>query len=151
MRSNRPTDGTPDIVRLILGGFDEAARLRTAYFELRDAGLEDEQLCIFRLSEPSGTEAAEPPMAHERRLNGIRLLISSPSLFDCVRLAEAEPYGNGAPWMPARQAAALWLHIQEGWPALLAGARSSDEQIACSRVQLRHKPRFLHTFNFSRP
>jgi hypothetical protein len=139
----------PDVVRLVLGGFEEAARLRTAYDELRGAGLRDEQLCVFRLSDRGAVESGAPPLPHERRLNGLNLAISSEFLFDRVRLAEAEPYGQGAPWMPARQAAALWLHIREGCPALLAGARSSDEQVACSRVQLRHQPRFLHTFNFS--
>jgi hypothetical protein len=142
--------GPPDVVRLVLGGFEEALRLRTAYAELRGAGLRDEQLCVFRLLGRRMAEIGEPALPHERRIDGLRLAISSEMLFDRVRLAEAEPYGQGAPWMPARQAQALWLHIREGRPALLAGALSSDEQVACSRVQLRHRPRFLHTFNFSR-
>jgi hypothetical protein len=149
MGIERPSGEASGIVRLVLGGYDEVARLRTAYLELRCTGLKEEQLCIIRLSDSALMEAEEPPMPHERRLDGIRLAMSSHDLFDGVRLAEAEPYGNGAPWMPARQATALWRHIREGLPVLLAGARSSDEQVACSRVQLRHQPRFLHTFNFS--
>jgi hypothetical protein len=140
-----------DTVRLVLGGYDEPARVRTVCRALRWAGLKEEQLCIFRLSHHTTTDAEQLSLLHERKINGLRLLISSAALFDWVRLAEAEPYGNGAPWMPARQATALWLHIKEGLPALLAQARSSQEQIICSRMQLRHQPRFLHTFNFSRP
>jgi hypothetical protein len=150
MNRRQTTDAAPDVVRLVLGGFDESARLQMAYAELREAGLNHQQLCVFRLSDQIASETDKPPLLHERSLNGIRLLISSAMLFDCIRLAEAAPYGDGAPWMPARQAAALWGHIRKGWPALLAGTRSSDEQIACSHVQLRHRPRFLHTFNFSR-
>jgi hypothetical protein len=149
MIRRRTDNAAPDVVRLVLGGFDESVRLQMAYAELREAGLNHQQLCVFRSSDRVGSGTDRPPLRHERSLNGIRLLISSAMLFDCVRLAEAAPYGDGAPWMPARQAAALWGHIRNGCPALLAGARSSDEQVACSRVQLRHRPRFLHTFNFS--
>jgi hypothetical protein len=149
MRIERPSNPASEVVRLVLGGFDEAARLRTAYSELRGAGLPDDQLCIIRMSNAGARVDGEPLMRYERHIDGIRLVLSSEALFDGVRLAETEPFGTGAPWMPARQAAALWRHIREGWPALLAGARSSEEQVACCHMQLRHRPRFLHTFNFS--
>ncbi len=147
-RTQRSVDA-PDVARLVLGGFEENGRLRAAYAELLGVGLRDEQLCVIHLSGAAPANVGAPLQPCERRLDGMRLFVSCEALFDGVRLAEAEPFGKGAPWMPARQAQALWLHIKDGCPALLAGARSSDEQIACSRVQLRHRPRFLHTFNFS--
>jgi hypothetical protein len=139
----------PHIVRLVLGGYNDAGLLWSAYSELNDSGISNEQLCAFLQSDRASAVFDGHHTPDTRQVDGIHLSVSSGSLFDMIRLSEVEPFGKGAPWMPAKQAEALWRHIRDGRPALLALAHSPDEQVSCSRLQLRHRPCFLHTFNFS--
>jgi hypothetical protein len=134
--------------RLVVGGYDHVSRLCLAYAELQKRGMDADHLCALFRSSHAEAGMLEPAARDIRDINGLQLEVLCPALFDRVGLAESEPYGKGPLWMPERQATELWLHVREGFPVLLAGARSSREQIACSQVQLRHRPRFLHTFNF---
>jgi hypothetical protein len=142
---------SPLDVRLVLGGFPEAGLAAAAHAELESSGLSPDQLCMVCRGGQAMSDLVRHgglPLTH-REIDSTALYVSSTAVFDMVGLCAAEPFGRGAPWMPALQADALWCHIRGGWPALLVRAGSSDEQAACSRIQLRHHPRFLHMFNFT--
>lgn len=138
-------------MRVVIGGFRDGARLSTAHAELAAHGFRHDQLCVLC---PSGSALDSFPRAARlsfdpRDVGHFVVDVTSAALFDAIGLAEAATSGRASHWMPARQAKALWAHIGDGCPALLANACTPDQQIECSRVQLQHQPSFLHLFNFT--
>jgi hypothetical protein len=138
-------------MRVVIGGFRDADSLSTAHAELAAHGFRQDQLCVLC---PSGTVLESfPEKAHlsfdPRDVGEFVVGVSSAGLFDAIGLADAATVNRGSHWMPTQQAMALWTHIRDGWPALLANACTPDQQIDCSRVQLLHRPSFLHLFNFT--
>jgi hypothetical protein len=134
--------------RLVIGGYNDLGSLWTAHAELCRKGLGESQLCAFRLADESNDAGSRSRMSEHRQMDLLPLDVSSASLFDSVGLADAASSGSGAEWMPPRQAEALWKHLKQGQPVLLAQADTPDQQVECSRLQLSHRPRFLYTFNF---
>jgi hypothetical protein len=140
-----------EALRLVVCGYGDVGALAKARDALRTVGLDADQICIFGLARTLGAAARRRGLAPDpRRVDDLDLEVVCSQLFDGVGMGGTEPHGGEASWMPRAQAEALWSHVRSGRPVLVACAAGSDQQVACSTIQLQHRPRFVHTFNFNR-
>jgi hypothetical protein len=141
-----------EAIRLVLAGFVTPHHLWRTYEDLIANQLTDDQICVFGLASALQPPAAMPHIASAslRTVNDLRLRVFSPQLFDDVSMEGAGMTDGDDDWMPAAQARILWGHIRGRMSVLCVRATSPEQQLACSRIQLRHQPEFVHTFDFSR-
>ncbi len=141
-----------EAIRLVIAGFITPQHLWQTYRDLTANQLRDDQLCVFGLASILQPPADMPQIASPglRRVDDLRLRVFSPRLFDDVSMNGVGMKDGHADWMPAAQARILWGHIRDRMSVLCVRTASPEQQLVCSRIQLRHQPEFVHTFDFSR-
>jgi hypothetical protein len=138
--------------RIVIGSYADAEEFWRAVSDLVRAGMQRSQICV--IGAEGGTKGltdALVPAPVRRTFSGCAFEIWSAELFDVLWRKVAPGEQPQADWMTAGQADRFWASLLKGEHVLVASAKSTEEMLRCSQVQLRHKPSQVQTFNFPMP